>query len=251
MRKSRAKAKRGNLADGGSAVADREWEFVQELLASSLFRTIFMWGPPGIGKTFAAYKMGRIDRGVFPVTLTPETPASELMGHFVPRGNELVWRDGPFTAAMRAGGRLVINEVEHASSDVLAILYPVLESAETAQLILPTTEIVAPAEGFHVIATNNEPPDNLPLALQDRFECEVHIKHPHPDALAKLDPALQRAALRTMSLEAERVVSMRRWQTIARLQNTFGLERACRAVLGAERGAQVYDAIILAEKPTE
>jgi MoxR-like ATPase len=223
-----------------------EWPFVEALLADPSVRTIFLFGAAGIGKTYCAYHNGRTDAGIYPITLTPETPASELVGHFFPAGQELRWRDGPFTLALRAGGRLVINEISHASSDVLAILYPVLESAATARLQLPDGQVVRPAPGFHAVITDNESPDNLPAALQDRFDCLVHIKTPHPDALALLHPKLRRAALRAMILDDERRVTMRQWLNISRFMEAMGLDGACRAVLGRERGAQIFDALLLA-----
>ncbi len=226
--------------------AAADWRFVDALLANALVRTLFLYGPPGIGKTYSAYHCGRTAAGVYPITLTPETPASELVGHFFPAGNDLRRRDGPFTLALRAGGRLVINEITHASSDVLAILYPVLESAETAQLMLPNGDIVRPAPGFHAVLTDNDPPDNLPAALQDRFDCQVHIKSPHPNALALLDPVLRQAAQRALLLDEERRVTMRQWLNISRFIAHMGMQDACRAVLGRERGAQICDAINLA-----
>ena len=224
-----------------------DWTFIQTILECLEVRTAYLYGPPGIGKTYSAYHYGRIENGVYPITITQDTPASELRGHYVPRGNELVWHDGPFTAAMRAGARLVINELSHGSPEVLALLYPVLESVETAQLMLPTNETVRPAEGFHVICTDNEPPDDLPEALQDRFDSVIEIVHPHPDALARLDERLRRAALRCLSLDEDRRMSIRGWLTVQRLQQLFGLEKACIIVFGANRGAQIYEAIQLAD----
>lgn len=226
--------------------AAQEWRSVEAMLANELIRTLYLWGAAGIGKTYGAYNFGRVERGVFAVTLTPETPASELMGHFFPYGAELRWRDGPFTAALRAGGRLVLNEISHASSDVLAILYPVLESEKTAQLMLPNNETVRPVPGFHAIVTDNEPPDNLPAALQDRFDAQAHIRMPHPAAIEALHPQIRRAALRAIELDDERRVTMRQWLNISRFLPALGLDLACRAVLGAERGAQIADAIRLA-----
>lgn len=236
---------KASSSDPKQSAAD--WALMEYLLASPHVRTIYGFGPPGIGKTYGAYRFGRIAAGVFPITLTPETPASELLGHYTPRGNQLVWQNGPFTLAMRAGGRLVINELSHAGSDVIAVLYPVLESTETAQLMLATGEIVRPAPGFHVVATDNAPPDELPEALQDRFDCVLNLERPHPALIEALHPRLRRAAERSFLLDDERRITMRRWMTISRLQSVMGLERACHAVLGRLRGTQIFEAINLSD----
>jgi len=195
--------------------------------------------------------MGRIDNGVYCLTLSEETPAAELRGMFVPKGNKFVWQDGPFTAAMREGALLVINELSHASEDVQALLYPVLESEETAKLTLPTNETVRPAPGFHAVVTDNEPPDALPPALVDRFNAMVEINAPHPDALAKLSEPLRQAAIKSVGLEPERAVTLRGWLKLDELQRDLGLADACRAVFGRERGAQIHDAIVLQQGELE
>ena len=99
-----------------------DWDFVEEILASPLAHTLYLSGPPGIGKTYTAYHSGLKGREVFSVSLTPETPAAELRGFWMPKGDQFVWTDGVFLAAMRKGARVVINEISHASHDVLAIL---------------------------------------------------------------------------------------------------------------------------------
>lgn len=223
-----------------------DWPFVENILQSELVRTVYLYGPPGIGKTYSAYHCGRINDGVYAITLTEDTPASELRGHYLPRGGEIVWHDGPFTAAMRAGARLVVNELTHAAPDVQALLYPVLESFATARLTLPSNETVRPAPGFHVICTDNAPPTELPAALQDRFDCTIEIGEPHPTALAQLSEPLRRAALRALALEPERRIGLRQWLAVERLRGAFGLLHACLAVFGANRGAQIHDAITLA-----
>lgn len=240
----RPKNSRQSAADGSSARID--WELIEHLLASLNVERVYLWGKPGIGKTWTAYHKGRIERGLYAVTCTPETPASELRGHYLPRDGGFEWHDGPVVRAMREGARLVINEITHASDDVLAFLHPILELAETARVTLPSNETVAPTPGFHCIVTDNAPPDDLPAALRDRFDVVLHVEEPHPEALAKLSEPLREVARRGFALDDARRVSLRAWLVLDRLRHELGLERACLAVFGAERGSQIHDAVVLA-----
>ncbi|MAG34495.1 MAG: hypothetical protein CL908_26790 [Deltaproteobacteria bacterium] len=226
-------------------LAADDWLFVEGVLASHCAHTIFLWGPPGTGKTFVSCRSGADEREVFVITLTPETPAAELRGFWMPKGDQFVWQDGVFVAAMRKGARVVINEISHASADVLAILHPVLESRETARLTLPNLETVVPAPGFQVVCTDNLPLDQLPEALRDRFKSVMHIDRPHPDALCRLRPDLRAAALRTFDLESDRAVSIRGWLAVQEFEEEFGAEGAFRAVFGRERGDQIFKATLL------
>lgn len=231
---------------GESRSARIDWPLVERALASEGLGRIYLYGPTGIGKTLAAYLSGRIQRGVYACTLTQETPAAELRGTYMPKGDTLAWHDGPVVRAMKEGARLVLNEISHASDDALAFLYPVLEQTETARLTLPTGETVVPAASFHVVATDNLSPDGLPVALQDRFDATLEINEPHPAALARLSDALREVARRSFALDDERRLSVRRWLTLDRVRHELGLEDACLVVFGAERGSQVFDALVLA-----
>jgi MoxR-like ATPase len=237
---SKARKKNGKAGSGSS-----DWEFVEKVLASRHANTVYLWGPPSVGKTFVSVRSGLGDREVFVITLTPDTSAAELRGFFMPKGNEFVWVDGVFIKAMRSGARIVINEIAYASSDVLAILHPVLESRATAQLTLPNLETVYPAEGFQVVCTDNAPMEQLPAALQDRFKSCLHVTEPHPDALARLPEDLREAARRTFDLEADRAVSLRGWLAVHEFEAEFGREFALRAVFGRQRGAQIFRATVL------
>jgi MoxR-like ATPase len=232
--------------DTGSTSSATDWAFHERVLRSPSVRTAYLWGPPGLGKTFAAYHIGL--RGpLFALTLTEDTPAAEVRGHYMPVGNGMEWRDGPATLALRTGGRLVINELTHGSPDVISFLHPVLENPDTALLTLPTGETVRPAPGFQAFLTDNLPPEELPLALRDRFDCILEIREPHPAALAQLDPRLIGAALRSFTLEPERRVSPRGWLSVQRLLSELGERDAFRAVFGPARGAQLHDALLLGE----
>ncbi len=227
------------------------WPLVIRSLESPLIDRIYLFGPPGVGKTWVAYHHARNQNGLYAVTLTPDTPSSELRGNYMPRGGEFVWCDGPVVRAMRAGARLVLNEILHAPDDVFRFLHPILEQPSTARITLPTSETVCPAPGFSVVATDNSPPEAMPEALRDRFDAVFEIREPHPDALALLSPALRDVARRSFALDEERRVSLRGWLALDRLQQEFGLEDACLVVFGAERGSQLYDAIQLGKEEVE
>jgi MoxR-like ATPase len=240
------RAKKSRKSETESRTSSITWALVEHVLGSFALGRIYLWGKPGIGKTYCAYHKGRIGRGVYAITLTQETPASELRGHYLPTGDRFEWHDGPVIRAMREGARLVINEILHASDDALSFLFPILEFAETARITLPTGETVTPAVGFHSVITDNAPPDELPAPLRDRLDAVLEINEPHPEALALLPDSLREVARRGFALDDDRRVSLRGWLALARLEGELGLTDACLVVFGAERGSQIYDAIVLA-----
>jgi Holliday junction resolvasome RuvABC ATP-dependent DNA helicase subunit len=221
------------------------WTMVEEVLESDAVRTFYLWGPPGGGKTYAGYHHGRIQAGFYAITLTDETTAAELRGHYIFKGGDAVWHDGPFVRAMREGKRLVINEITNASSDVLALLHPILEDFSTAMLTLPNRETIKPAAGFHVVATDNRAPEMLPEALKDRFDCCIHVEETNPEAYKVLPDDLRKVAQATIG-DPDRRISARGWIALDRLRKQFGLGDACRLVFGLERGRMIHDALVVA-----
>lgn len=220
-----------------------EWQLYIDVLSSDIVRVVYVYGPPGVGKTYAAYHYGRVSEGFYAITITPETSAAQLCGHFVFRGNNVEWHHGPFTRAMIEGKRLVVNEATKMNPDVEVQLMPTLEAPETAQLTLHSGETVRPAPGFHVVLTDNLPPDRLPEALRDRFEAIVRVTQPHPAALAGLSEELRTCAEASLKIDDDRRISARGWNNLQRLMGKFGLRNACRLAFGPDRGEMIHDAI--------
>src|SRR5439155_5194803 len=98
-----------------------------------------------------------------------------------------------------------------------------------------------PAAGFHVVATTNAEPADLPEALRDRFPLAISIEAPHPRAIESLGPDLRRAAEVTAGLEPERRISIRGWRAFDQLRERCSDEQAAALVFGA-RAADVIDA---------
>ena len=223
------------------ATCETHWAFIQRVLVNS--NRVLLWGGPSTGKTYSACRVGTDEEGFYAVTLTPETPAAELRGSWMPKGTEFVWNDGVIIKAMREGKRLVINEISHASHDVLALLYPVLENEETAALTLPTGETIYPSDGFSVVCTDNAPPKHLPEALLSRFKAKIHVTYPHPDALKLIPEEMREAVIATLELEDDRATTLREWLSLLDLVEKIGAKDAYDAVFGSAAGEHLRRAV--------
>jgi hypothetical protein len=226
------------------------WELVDAIIPHT--RTLLLYGPPGTGKTYAAHGAvavaGGADRPVYSVTLTADTPAAELRGHYCPVGGEFVWKDGPVIRAWREGARLVVNEIDHAGSDALSFLLVALDNPATARLTLPTGETVRPDSGFSCVATmNGDPATDLPEALRDRFPAAVQIDEPHPRGIDALPEDLRDAARGTVcATDPARRITLRSWLMFAALRVAAGDNAAALSVFGLHRAADVLQSLKIA-----
>jgi len=211
------------------------------------FCRTFVWGPPGIGKTYLAYQ--RCDN-FYAITLSPETPGSELRGHFMPKGQEFVWHDGPVSKSMREGARMVLNEPSHMGSDAMAYLFPVLEGAGTCQMTLPTGETLTAEDGFHIVATDNHSPEELPEEpLRDRWDSRFHLTTYSPMGLEALGEKVRGWAIKVGTTGDDgRWISLRGWGAIDRaLAAGWSLDKACKAIFGDVVGGSLYTSLKVAE----
>lgn len=222
------------------------WDSIETAISST--RLILLYGPPGTGKTTAAVNAAKGNgMRVFSITLTDETPAAELRGHYLPAGNEWKWQNGPALIPFLDGGMLVLNEIDKASDDCLDFLHGLLDDSSMANITLPTGETVFPHDDFRVVATMNGAPRDLPDAISDRFAPAVFIQVPHPDAIASLPEDLRTAAANSagMDSDADRPATLRRWKAFAGMRETCGEEIAAQAVF-AHRATEILDALRLA-----
>lgn len=221
------------------------WKLIAAVTVAGGAKKSLLYGPPGTGKTTAACRVGDPSE-VYKVTLHEEMSAAELIGHFIPDGQEFKWHDGIAIKAWKNGARLVLDEIDRASGDVLTILYAVLDDPDVARLTLATGQTVKPQEGFTCIATMNGHPNDLPDALRDRFEVVIQVPDPHPGAIEALPQDLQVAARNTVNqTDPARSATMRQWQSFGKLRAAVGEEDAAQAVFG-KRAEEVLDGLRIA-----
>jgi hypothetical protein len=223
------------------------WSLIDDLLAKGM--NVGLYGPPGTGKT---HRCTRSEAGkrVYNVTVTPDTPAAELRGHFVPKGEEFVWMHGPGARAWQDGARLVINEVNRAGDDLQTILYALFDDPNSpgTYITLPTGEDIRPSLGFQGCLTMNGTPDELEEALVDRA-IWIEVNEVNPDALKVLPDYLRDPARDTCSITGDRRISIRRWLRFHEMtQKGMAPNYAAFAAFG-ERFNEVLDVLKLKGAP--
>ena len=223
------------------------WKYAQDALESGIDR-LLLFGPPGTGKTFAGLTFGNVRNGAWKVNCTEDMTSADVTGHWLPTGDGVwAWRDGGATNALRNGGRLILDEVDKASGDVLATLLAVTDSDDSIALDHPglNGNVIASA-GYSVVCTTNaEDMDELPEALVYRFPVRIRINEPHPDALLRLSPNLRDYARRAADL-GERRISLRQFMAFDTLTKSLGDQAyAAEMVFGEKLAQAVLDAIAI------
>jgi MoxR-like ATPase len=149
---------------------------------------ILLYGPRGVGKSKWAQDMLRTThKEISQCSLNEDIAMQELLGHYVPKGTNFEWHDGPVMTAYRGGHGLVVNEMGRASGAVQDMFLAVMDDASVSMISLPTGENVKPGNKFQVVATSNASPESMDEALQDRFDCIIPINQPHPGLISHID----------------------------------------------------------------
>jgi midasin (ATPase involved in ribosome maturation) len=134
-------------------VAWGHFKDVEKIVRSRQFYPIFITGLSGNGKTLMVEQVcAKLKRECYRVNITRQTDEDDLLGGFRLINGNTVWQDGPVVSAMKAGGVLLLDEVDLASANIMC-LQPVLEGKGV--FLKKIGQWVTPAAGFTVFATAN------------------------------------------------------------------------------------------------
>jgi len=130
-----------------------EYKTIQRVIESRMFFPMYISGMSGNGKTMMVEQAcAKLKREYIRVQISPETDEDDLIGGFRRINGETVFQKGPVVKAMERGCILLIDELDRGSNKIMC-LQGVLEGKPI--LIKKVGEVVAPAQGFNVIATAN------------------------------------------------------------------------------------------------
>lgn len=112
-------------------------------------------GPTGCGKSQLVLHMAKkLGLKLFSVACNEDTNAADLLGRYIIKGGETIWKDGPVTQAAKQGGILYLDEVAEAREDVVVAIHPLTDQRREIYLD-KLSEVVSAHSNFMFVASYN------------------------------------------------------------------------------------------------
>ena len=126
---------------------------LNKIIKSGMFYPTFISGLSGNGKTtMVEQACAKLNKEAIRVNISIETDEDDLIGGNTLVDGNVVYREGPVLTAMKRGAILILDEIDRGSNKLMC-LQAILEGKPYFNK--KTGEVVAPQEGFNVIATAN------------------------------------------------------------------------------------------------
>nr|WP_321497133.1 CbbQ/NirQ/NorQ/GpvN family protein [uncultured Methanolobus sp.] len=85
-------------------------------------------GPTGCGKTrFMEYMAWKLQRPLITIACHEDLTATDLVGRFLIKGDNVEWSDGPLTKAVKSGAICYLDEVVEARKDTIVVIHPLTD----------------------------------------------------------------------------------------------------------------------------
>lgn len=156
-------------------------------LAVKLNQQIILKWPKGTGKTTTIYHVSELTNNpLVPIQLNGATQVDTLIGKWLVNKEGTYWVDGLFTMAWRYGWNIILDELNMALPEIVAILHSALDSRGVLVLEEKDGEIVHRHPNTRVFAAINPTEDyagtkEMNAALEDRFGGFVECTYPNPE----------------------------------------------------------------------
>lgn len=141
-------------------------------------------GPTGCGKSQLVLHMAsKLGLKVYSVACNEDTNAADLLGRYIIKGGETIWKDGPITQAVREGAILYLDEVAEAREDVVVAIHPLTDHRREIYLD-KLSEVVKAHSNFMFVASYNPGYQRgikqLKNSTKQRF-VTIHMSYLEPD----------------------------------------------------------------------
>jgi nitric oxide reductase NorQ protein len=122
---------------------------------------VLLKGPTGCGKTKLIETVAeRLELPLVTVSCHEDMLAADLVGRFLLEGGDTVWRDGPLTRAVRAGGICYLDEIVEARSDATVAIHSLADHRRQLFVERLDQTLEAP-ESFMLVVSYNPGYQNL------------------------------------------------------------------------------------------
>lgn len=179
------------------SLAHRQVPQVVSVLTAGL--DAYLWGAPGGGKSTAALQAAQIlGLPAAYISLSPQTPEWRLFGYYDANGRYI---GTPFRQVFERGGLFVIDELDNASSTLLATINGALAQRRAT---FPDATVEAHCD-FRVVATGNTSGAGPHPAFPERRPIDAAVLDRFVAIQWEYDPQLERAIALATTDEAQHV----------------------------------------------
>lgn len=150
---------------------------------------LILKGPTGCGKTrFIEHMAYELKLPIVTVSCHEDLTAADLVGRFLLKSDETVWKDGPLTLAVRYGGICYLDEIVEARKDTTVIIHSLTDDRRIFY-IDKTGEVVPAHENFMMVLSYNPGYQSivkdLKQSTKQRF-ASIDFTHPPEDVETRI-----------------------------------------------------------------
>lgn len=129
------------------------FDIIRKVIKQEVFAPVWVSGLSGNGKTFGVEQAcAKEGRELIIINISNETSEEDLIGSYILRDGNLIWKDGPVLVAMRRGAVLCLDEIDQARNSIMC-LNTIAQGRPYYNK--KTNEVITPVKGFQLIGTAN------------------------------------------------------------------------------------------------